>query len=154
MISMAGSVSAQNYKMDWYVIACGGGTGQSKSYVMSSTVGQPVAGSEAALGAFHWIGFWTSGRAPAANALTITDAKGYGDGQYIQLTGTATSDAGDFSGVFYIEDDNRLSGMRIEEDPTAIVGLIRGCHVTVSGFIETCPTGERKMIPNDVSVTP
>src|SRR6516164_4620415 len=62
LLSIAGlqsTVSAQNYSIDWYKIAGGGGTSTGGTYQVSGTIGQPDA-SGAMTGGNYSItgGFW------------------------------------------------------------------------------------------------
>jgi hypothetical protein len=52
------SLSAQNYKIDWFTIDGGGGTSSGGPYTLSGTIGQPDAGALAG-GNFSLVGgFW------------------------------------------------------------------------------------------------
>jgi hypothetical protein len=73
---MALRVSAQNYSIDWYKIAGGGGTSSNGQYVVSSTIGQHDAGTVMTTGNYSLTGgFWTFGavavQTPGAPTLNI-----------------------------------------------------------------------------------
>ena len=52
--------SAQNYSIDWYKIAGGGGTSAGGAYSVSGTIGQPDAGGAISGGNFSLTGgFWS-----------------------------------------------------------------------------------------------
>jgi hypothetical protein len=56
----AGSVSAQNYSIDWYKIAGGGGTSSNGQFTLSGTIGQHDAGGPMVGGNFSLTGgFWS-----------------------------------------------------------------------------------------------
>src|SRR5687768_18612225 len=58
ILSMALTLSAQNYKIDWFTIDGGGGTSSGGPYTLSGTIGQPDAGTLAG-GSFSLVGgFW------------------------------------------------------------------------------------------------
>jgi hypothetical protein len=73
--SFASRVSAQNYSIDWYTIASGGGTSTGGVYNLSGTIGQPDTGTMAG-GNFTLIGgFWSlvaGVSTPGTPALTFT----------------------------------------------------------------------------------
>jgi hypothetical protein len=53
-------VSAQNYAIDWYKIAGGGGTSAGGVYFVSGTIGQPDAGEAMSGGSYSLTGgFWS-----------------------------------------------------------------------------------------------
>ncbi len=55
----AGSVCGQNYSINWYSIAGGGGTSSNGQYSLSGTIGQPAAGGPMTNGQFSITGgFW------------------------------------------------------------------------------------------------
>lgn len=52
--------SAQNYSIDWYKVAGGGGTSSGGQYSVSGTIGQPDAGSTMSGGNYSLTGgFWS-----------------------------------------------------------------------------------------------
>ncbi len=56
----ATSVSAQNYSIDWYKIAGGGGTSSNGQFTVSGTIGQHDAGGPMTGGSFSLTGgFWS-----------------------------------------------------------------------------------------------
>jgi hypothetical protein len=71
------AASAQNYSIDWYKIAGGGGTSSGGQYSVSGTIGQPDAGAMAGGGYSLTGGLWSI-IAPVATAglpdLTIRRA--------------------------------------------------------------------------------
>jgi hypothetical protein len=56
---------AQNYQIDWHVIASGGGHSESAEYQIDATIGQPVVGQSSSesytLKAGYWVGFLARG---------------------------------------------------------------------------------------------
>ena len=66
---------AQNYNIDWYKIAGGGGTSSGGIYTLTGTVGQPDASGALTGGKFSLTGgFWAiyAVQTPGAPLLTIT----------------------------------------------------------------------------------
>jgi hypothetical protein len=58
LLSVAISVSAQNYSIDWYTIDGGGGTSSGGPYTLTGTIGQPDAGVHSG-GSYTLVGgFW------------------------------------------------------------------------------------------------
>jgi len=56
----AGSASAQNYSIDWYKIAGGGGTSSNGQFTLSGTIGQHDSGGPMVGGSFSLTGgFWS-----------------------------------------------------------------------------------------------
>ena len=65
---------AQQYSIDWYTIAGGGGTSTGGAYSLSGTIGQATAADwSGANGKFALTGFWAIQR-PGAPALTVNPA--------------------------------------------------------------------------------
>jgi hypothetical protein len=72
---VAAQASAQNYAIDWYKIAAGGGTSSNGQYLISGTIGQHDAGVTMTGGSYALTGgFWTFGavQTPGAPVLNIT----------------------------------------------------------------------------------
>ena len=67
---------AQNYSIDWYKVAGGGGTSTGGTYQVSGTIGQPDAGGPMTGGNYSMTGgFWAliaAVQTPGAPTLTIT----------------------------------------------------------------------------------
>ena len=67
--SMAMAMSSDNYRIDWDVIAGGGGPASSASYTMRGIIGQAVIGSSSSasfqLGAGYWYGVGVPAPPPA-----------------------------------------------------------------------------------------
>jgi len=70
---LALSASAQNYSIDWFKVAGGGGTSTSAVYTVSGTIGQHDAGGPLTGGNYSLTGgFWALYAVPNANAPTLT----------------------------------------------------------------------------------
>lgn len=69
------SLQAQNYSVDWFKIAGGGGTSTNTQFAVSGTVGQPDVGPAMSAGQFSVTGgFWslvTAVPSPGAPALAV-----------------------------------------------------------------------------------
>jgi hypothetical protein len=76
------TASAQNYAIDWFKIAGGGGTSTGGVYAVSGTIGQPDAGGPMTNGVYSLTGgFWAlpiAVQTPDAPLLTIVP---FGSGQ-------------------------------------------------------------------------
>ena len=75
-----------------------------------------------------------------AYGMSIADAKLLPDNSQVSLTGKVVSCAG--SGFFYLEEDNRSSGVRVEKQAH---GLTAGMRADVAGTINT-KTGKERYI--------
>jgi hypothetical protein len=59
LLALMLSTNAQNYSIDWYKVAGGGGTSSTGQYIISSTIGQHDAGGPRVGGNYSLIGgFW------------------------------------------------------------------------------------------------
>lgn len=68
------------------------------------------------------------------------------DGQPLSLNGwLATSAAGDFPGLFYVEAADRHQGIRVSAPAGVMQGVTRGSVADVSGVMSTTPAGERQI---------
>ena len=61
LLMLLASVSAaQNYNIDWYVIASGGGHSESGNYKVNGTIGQPIVGQSSSenytVAGGYWVG--------------------------------------------------------------------------------------------------
>ena len=63
ILLLAATATAQNYRIDWYVIGSGGGHGQSSNYQLDGTIGQPIVGQSSSANYRLEAGFWV-GAAP------------------------------------------------------------------------------------------
>lgn len=133
------------FRVDWYAVSAGGGELTGGSFKVSCTIAQPAAGSAAGTTLLHLIGFWTDEGAEPVVLGSIGDAKLLPDGSFVSVAGmVATSATGDFSGFFYVEDPGRASGIRVQMNPAAVAGLVRGSIVNVIGTLGTTSSGERQ----------
>ena len=75
MAAMVVSASAQNYSIDWYVIASGGGHTESENYRLDGTIGQPLTGQSLSDSNGLQSGFWVMpGAITSANDYVPGDA--------------------------------------------------------------------------------
>jgi hypothetical protein len=76
LLAMTTAVRAQQYTIDWYKIAGGGGTSSNGQYVVSGTIGQHDAGGPMTGGNYSLTGgFWSliaAVQTPGAPLLTIS----------------------------------------------------------------------------------
>jgi hypothetical protein len=61
--------AAQNYSIDRYVIASGGGHSESASYSVNATIGQPITGSSSSDNYGVQGGFWVGGGPPSGDCV-------------------------------------------------------------------------------------
>jgi len=58
ILMLASTASAQNYSIDWYVIASGGGHAESANFMVDGTIGQPITGISSSANYVVEAGFW------------------------------------------------------------------------------------------------
>lgn len=147
LLAAAGAL-ADGYRIDWMVFSSGGGSTAGASFTMRSTFGQPAAGYVVGGTFRHWIGFWFGGGLGGPDPIpcaAVTDAKMYADGTLVSLSGKAVgSSVGDFPDFFYVEEEDRSSGIRIAMPPPGDVG--RWSIVSVTGTLSTTLSGERQLV--------
>ncbi len=133
----------QDYRIDWYSINSGGGLVTGGGYKLNSSIGQSAAGFVSNTTHLHWIGFWAGDLPEPVVPDSIGAAKMLPDGTYVSISGRiATTSATDFSSFFYVEEENRSSGIRVAVS-AAVSGLLRGSIVNVIGTLGTTAEGER-----------
>ncbi|MDH7601327.1 MAG: hypothetical protein QHI38_04185 [Armatimonadota bacterium] len=139
-------VWAEGFRIDWSSINAAGCTAQGGGIHLSSSIGQAAAGFARDGNFLHWIGFW-SGEAPNPGVLTaIGAAKTLPDGAYVSIVGkVTTTSAADFAGFFYIQEQNRTSGLLVVTPFSTLIPA-RGSIVNVIGTLGTTPAGERFVI--------
>ncbi|MHB9035257.1 MAG: hypothetical protein ACYC64_01230 [Armatimonadota bacterium] len=146
-LALASGVSATNYAMESYAIGSGGADMASASYAMVATLGQDVAGNASSASYCLQAGFLFS-EGPSTPPTVINwldEAKALADGTNVQVSGkVATTDSGDFSGFFYIEEADRSSGIRVGISSVAGI-LTKGKTVSLTGTIATTASGEREI---------
>jgi hypothetical protein len=72
-------LAAQDFEMDWYAVAAGGGEGSGGDFALSATVGQPEAGDMAGGDFALTGGFWSivsETEPPPAFSLTVSLSDG------------------------------------------------------------------------------
>ncbi|MDO8586329.1 MAG: hypothetical protein Q7T82_04755 [Armatimonadota bacterium] len=146
---------AEGYKIDWYSVNSGGGNVTGGSHQIGSSTAQSAAGFAANASFFHWIGFWASDVPTPTVVARAASAKLLPDGSFVSLTGKiATSTDADFSGFLYVEDEDKISGIRVAIPAGAVGGLARDRSVVNAiGTVDTLPSGEREVSAPVVVVT-
>jgi hypothetical protein len=74
-MALVSSARAQNYSIDWYTIAGGGGTSSGGNYSLSGTIGQPATATMSGGNYSLTGGFWSiisAVQTPGAPLLTVT----------------------------------------------------------------------------------
>jgi len=69
-------VSAQNYSIDWYVIASGGGVMSSTNYNVNGTVAQPIVGTSSSPSYIVESGYWVGAGAVGGCDYVVGDVNG------------------------------------------------------------------------------
>lgn len=147
VLTISTGAACAEYKIDWSVVSCGGGCSSSASYSANGTVGQPVEGVSNAVDLLHWTGFWSGVIHIPVRMPSVSSVKELADGALVSLEGKiATSQIGDFSDFFYIEESNRSCGIRVATLPKLVAGLTRGSVVDVVGTLGTTANGERQLV--------
>ena len=145
-VAVSGGVFGQGYRVDWCSINSGGGACGSASYGVNHTIGQPAAGFEANMNLLHWVGFWAGGVPNPTVVPSIGGARMLADGTFVSIAGKiATSAETDFADFFYIEESDRVNGIRIAVPAGPVAGLARGSVVNVIGTLGTTLAGERQL---------
>jgi hypothetical protein len=76
LLLMVSSVYAQNYQIDWYVIASGGGEMSSTNYNVNGTAGQPIVGASSSANYALESGYWVGAGAVGGCDYVVGDVNG------------------------------------------------------------------------------
>ncbi len=76
LLLMVPVVSAQNYSVDWYVIASGGGEMSSTNFNVNGTVGQPIIGTSSSASYIVESGYWVGAGAVGGCDYVVGDVNG------------------------------------------------------------------------------
>jgi hypothetical protein len=79
LILLAGVASAQNYSIDWYVIASGGGHSESENHGVDGTVGQAIVGQSESENYGIKSGFWAGGEPSGGDCVYVPGDCNYND---------------------------------------------------------------------------
>lgn len=71
LILLTTIATAQNYSIDWYVIASGGGHAESENYQADGTVGQAILGQSSSENYIVESGFWVGHGLPSGDCVYI-----------------------------------------------------------------------------------
>lgn len=135
--------SAQSYKVDWYAFDSGGQSVSGSGYRIDQSVGQSVAGFVSNSTYLHWIGFWAGEISQPVIVESLALAKMLPDGAYVSIPGRiATTSTADFADFFYIQEQDRSSGLGVLI-VSPIPNFSRGSVVNVVGTLCSTPSGER-----------
>lgn len=142
-----GAAVAQGYRVDWNSVNSGGAQMSGGGYRITCSAGQSAAGFASNTDRLHWIGFWSGGIPTPTLVTRASDVKLMQDGAFVSVVGkVATSIETDFSGFFYVEDENRTGGLRVAIPAGAVSGLLRGrTIVNAIGTTGTAANGERQI---------
>jgi hypothetical protein len=76
LLLIISAVSAQNYQVDWYVIASGGGEMSSANYNVNGTAGQPIVGTSSSANYTAESGYWVGAGAVGGCDYIVGDVNG------------------------------------------------------------------------------
>lgn len=76
ILLMTSVAIAQNYQIDWYVIASGGGEMSSTNYRVNGTAGQPITGTSSSPGYIVESGYWVGAGAVGGCDYIVGDVNG------------------------------------------------------------------------------
>jgi hypothetical protein len=148
MSLLTSAALAQTYRIDWYVIGSGGGHGESASYELNGTIGQPIVGQGASSSYIVNSGFWAgTGLPPTAGTEYMPGDANMINGQWPpQIIGSdVTFLVGYFRGLnhpclldgFYCAGDANGDCLIIGSDVTKMVTYFRG--LTTLGYCSDYP---------------
>lgn len=133
----------EGFRIDWNSVNAAAGVVQGGGYSLASSVGQAVTGFVMNPQYLHWIGFWSAEVSTPTAASCIGSVKTLPDGTYVAIVGkVATTSAADFAGFFYVEEQDRTSGLLVIT-PLSNPDISRGSIVNVIGTLGTTLSGER-----------
>jgi hypothetical protein len=93
---------AQNYSIDWYNIAGGGGTSSAGGYTVSGTIGQPAAGGPMTGGGYSLTGgFWSLVSVVQTAGLPLLTISRVGNEVIVSWANT---------GTYVLQQNNNLGG--------------------------------------------
>ena len=72
LLLLASPTFCQNYQIDWYVIASGGGEASSSNYGVNGTIGQAIDGESASTNYRVQSGFWVGGGVTGSGCDYVT----------------------------------------------------------------------------------
>ncbi|MCX8053854.1 MAG: hypothetical protein N3B12_08595 [Armatimonadetes bacterium] len=147
-----GVACANDVQIDWLSINSAGGLARGGEFSVAYSVGQAAAGFSSNERYLHWIGFWSSEALTPTAVGSIRGVKNLPDGARVAIVGkVATTSTADFAGLFYIEEQDRTSGLLVLT-PLASLNIARGSIVNVIGTVGTSLSGERFIIGSIVVV--
>ncbi len=131
------------FRIDWSSVNAAAGVAQGGGRSLTCSVGQAVTGFVMNPQYLHWIGFWSAEVSTPTAASSIGSVKALPDGTYVAIVAkVATTSAADFAGFFYVEEQDRTSGLLVIT-PLSIPDIARGSIVNVIGTLGTTVNGER-----------
>jgi hypothetical protein len=165
IVSVAG---AQDYQIDWYVIASGGGHSESDNYLINGTIGQPIVGKSSSASYQIDAGFWVGAGEVGGCDYVPGDANGDGNVmgndvtysvRYFKGIGDPPPDSCEYqSGWLYSGGDANGNCSYAGSDVTFLVGYFKGYNPSILWCPDTPPIGgpallagnrgERLLIPN------
>jgi hypothetical protein len=141
---------AQNYSIDRYVIASGGGHSESGNYQVDGTIGQPIVGSSSSANYTVDAGFWVGGEAGACDYVP-GDANGDGNVmgndvtysvRYFKGLGNPPPDSCPYNGGWlYSAGDANGNCNYAGSDVTFLVGFFKGMNPEILWCPDTPPAG-------------
>jgi len=151
VLSITSVAVTQNYQIDWYVIASGGGHTESSSYQIDGTIGQPIVGSSSSavyqIEAGFWVGFGEAGACDYVPGDANGDGNVMGNDvtysvRYFKGLGAPPPDSCPYNGGWlYSAGDANGNCAYTGSDVTFLVGFFKGINPSVLYCPDTPPAG-------------
>lgn len=164
MLLIASVAVAQNYQIDWYVIASGGGHSESSNYQVDATIGQPIVGISSSDSYIIEAGFWVGIGVPSGCDYVPGDANGDGNVmgndvtysvRYFKGLGSPPPDSCPYAGGWlYSGGDANGNCSYAGSDVTFLVAYFKGVQPSILWCPETPPIGGPVVVSRNSDVTP
>lgn len=147
-------VSAGAYQLNQQTLSSAGGRTSSESYTLDLQVSQTASGASYSDSGLMWDGFWGMYASTPALLGIPNAAKLKADGAFVCIVGAAISTSlSDLPDCIYVQDVDRISGIRVSLMNPPAPSILRGSNVNVIGNMTTTPSGERMISNSMVFVT-
>ncbi|OQX90897.1 MAG: hypothetical protein B6D58_09255 [candidate division Zixibacteria bacterium 4484_95] len=164
ILSTALVVVAQEYTIDRYVIASGGGFSESDNYRVDGTIGQPIVGISSSENYVIEAGFWMGAGVSSGCDFTPGDANGDGSVmgndvtysvRYFKGIGSPPPDSCQYQGGWlYSGGDANGNCVYAGSDVTFLVGYFKGYNPEILYCPETPPINEPVLLAGGKEDTP
>lgn len=164
MLLIASVAVAQNYQIDRYVIASGGGSSSSGNYSVDGTIGQPIVGKASSEDYIIDAGFWVGVGVPSGCDYVPGDANGDGNVmgndvtysvRYFKGLGSPPPDSCPYDGDWlYSGGDANGNCVYAGSDVTYLVAYFKGINPSILWCPDTLPAGGPVVLSRNIDVTP